>query len=265
MPDSVVMGGPIGDRQVNSINLHGRVAIVTGGSAGIGLAIANRFLASGAQVAIWGRNAQRLKSAEASLADNSRVHATAVDVVDEAAVQGGIESALARFGRLDILVNNAGVLGPRHPIWEYPAKAWREVLEINLTGAFLCSKAAVPHMRRQKYGRVVNIGSASGKDGNPYVSAYSAAKAGLIALTKALAKETATDGVLVNCITPSAAETEIFGALTDQRRSELLARVPMKRFVEVDEIAALVAWLSSEECSFSTGATFDITGGRTTF
>ncbi|MFC3678437.1 SDR family NAD(P)-dependent oxidoreductase [Ferrovibrio xuzhouensis] len=265
MPDSMSGGGPIGDRQINSINLRGRVAIVTGGSAGIGLAVAKRFLASGAQVAIWGRNAERLKSAEAILADSSRIHTSVVDVIDEAAIQGGIESVIARFGRLDILVNNAGILGPRHPVWEYPAKAWREVLEINLTGAFLCSKAAAPHMRRQKYGRVVNIGSASGKDGNPYVSAYSAAKAGLIALTKALAKETATDGVLVNCVTPSASETEIFGELTDLRRSELLSRVPMKRFVDVGEIAALVAWLSSEECSFSTGATFDITGGRTTF
>ncbi|HEX7075491.1 MAG TPA: SDR family NAD(P)-dependent oxidoreductase [Hyphomicrobiaceae bacterium] len=250
---------------MNAIDLRGRTAIVTGGSAGIGFAIAKRLLASGAKVAIWGRNAERLKSAAAQLGSSFSLHASTVDVVDETAVREAVQAALDQFGRLDILINNAGILGPRHPVWDYPAKAWREVLDVNLTGAFLCAKAAVPHMRRQKYGRVVNIGSASGKDGNPYVSAYSAAKAGLMALTKALAKETAIDGVLVNCVTPSAAETEIFGELTDQRRAELLSRVPMKRFVDVDEIAALVAWLSSEECSFSTGAMFDITGGRTTY
>lgn len=258
-------GASIGTRQVNAINLHERVAVITGGSAGIGLAIAKRFLASGAKVAIWGRGADRLMAAKTSLADDARVHTTVVDVADESAVQGGVKSAIDRFGRIDILINNAGMLGPRHPIWEYPTEAWREILETNLTGAFLCSKAAVPYMRQQKYGRVVNIGSASGKDGNPYVSAYSASKAGLMALTKALAKETATDGILVNCVTPSAAETEIFGDLTDQRRADLLSRVPMKRFVNVEEIAALVAWLASEDCSFSTGATFDITGGRTTY
>ena len=254
---------------MNAIDLAGRHAIVTGGARGIGLAIARRYLQSGASVALWGIGADALAAALRELAALGTVRAAVVDVRDEAQIGAALRRSVEEFGRIDILVNNAGVLGPTVPTWENTPAQWRDVFAINLDGAFLCCRAIVPLMRSAGAGRIVNIASVAGKEGNAMNAAYSASKAALISLTKSLGKELATDGVLVNCITPSSADTAIFDGILpehrEQLRSFLLARVPMGRFVEPDEIAALAAWLASTECSFSTGAVFDITGGRSTY
>lgn len=249
--------------------LEGRHAIVTGGARGIGLAIARRCLANGASVALWDVEAATLADAAAQLAPLGTVVTALVDVRDEGQIARAASQSQERFGRIDILVNNAGVLGPTVPAWEHTPAQWRDVLDINLTGAWLCCRAIAPVMLTQRRGRIVNIASVAGKEGNALNAAYSASKAGLISLTKSLGKELASSGVLVNCITPSAADTAVFAGVPaehrEQLRTALLSRVPMGRFVEVDEVAAMAAWLASDECSFSTGAVFDISGGRSMY
>ena len=247
---------------MNRIDLDGRVARVTGGARGIGLAVAQRAAASGAAVVLWDRDAARLAQAAASLPG---ALAVTVDLTDEAAVREATAQTEAARGRIDILVNNAGITGGNAPTWDLPAAEWRRVIEVNLVAPFLVSAAVVPGMRARGYGRVVNIASVAGKEGNPNASHYSASKAGLIALTKSLGKELAGTGVLVNCITPAAAKTELFDQMTDAQIAYMLGKIPMGRFVTVEEIAALAAWLMSEDCGFSTGAVFDITGGRSTY
>ena len=252
---------------MNSIDLKGRHAVITGGAAGIGYAIAQRFAQSGARVSLWDRDAESLAKAAAALAESCgrTVHTSSLDVCDEAQVQAARETTLVTAGAIDILVCSAGITGPNASVADYPADAWRQVLDVNLTGLFLCNKALVPGMVQAGYGRIVNIASVAGKDGNPNASAYSASKAGVIALTKSLGKELALSGVRVNCIAPAAVKTGIFEQMTPQHIGFMLSKIPMSRFGEVGEIAAMVAWLASEECSFSTGAVFDLSGGRAVY
>jgi 2-dehydro-3-deoxy-L-rhamnonate dehydrogenase (NAD+) len=246
-------------------SLNGRHAVVTGGARGIGFAIASRLLAAGAGVAIWDVDAGEAEKAAAQLSKRGRADAVSVDVADAAAVERAAGETLRRYGHVDVLVNNAGVAGPNMPTWEYPHDAWRKILDIDLTGVFLCCRALVPSMRERNYGRIVNIASIAGKEGNANAAAYSAAKAGVIALTKSLGKELAGTGVLVNCVTPAAVETDIFAQMTREHIEFMRSKIPMGRFGTVEEVAALVTWLASGECSFSTGAVFDVSGGRATY
>ena len=248
---------------MNQLDLAGRVAVVTGGARGIGRAIAERMLASGASVALWDRDGSQAASTAAELGDRASAHA--VDQTDERAVHAAAEATLARHGRVDVLVNNAGITGGNAPTWQLPSAEWRAVLEVNLIGPYLVSSALLPHMIAAGYGRVVNIASVAGKEGNPNASHYSASKAGLIALTKSLGKELVGSGVLVNCVTPAAAKTELFAQMTETQIAYMLSKIPMNRFVTVDEIAALACWLATEDCSFSTGGVFDVSGGRATY
>ena len=234
---------------MNSLDFKGRIAIVTGGLQGIGAAIAKRLESSAATVRVWDLAAKK----------------DPVDVSDAAAVERAAAKALAELGGIDILVNNAGIAGLNVATAEYPVEEWERVLRVNLTSQFLCCRAIAPHMVKRKYGRIVNISSIAGKEGNPNAVAYSASKAGVIALTKSLGKELAQTGVLVNCVTPAAAKTAIFDQMTEQHINYMLSKIPMNRFVTVAEIASLVCWLASEDCSFSTGAVFDISGGRATY
>jgi 3-oxoacyl-[acyl-carrier protein] reductase len=238
------------------------VAIVTGAARGIGLAIARRAVASGARVAVWDMDAAAAAAAAAELGAAS---AHILDVTDEAAIAGALEETLAAHGRVDILVNNAGIAGGNAPSWELPVAEWRRVVEVNLIAPYLVTRAVVPHMIRAGYGRIVNIASIAGKEGNPNASHYSASKAGLIGFTKSLGKELAKTGVIANCITPAAAETDLFRQMTREQIAWMRSKIPMDRFVRVEEIAALACWLASEECSFSTGAVFDISGGRAVY
>ena len=249
----------------NSIDLTGRSAVVTGGAQGIGRAVVERFLDSGARVAIWDRDHTLAKKTAAELANRGQVTAVAADVTDLASVEAARDTTLAAFGRIDILVNNAGIAGPNVKTWDYPPEAWADVLAINLTGPFNCCRALVPTMIAQNYGRIVNVASIAGKEGNPNAPAYSASKAGVIALTKSLGKELATYDIAVNCITPAAAKTAIFDQMSQEHIDYMLSKIPRGRFVTVDEIAALVAFCASADCSFTTGAVFDISGGRATY
>jgi 3-oxoacyl-[acyl-carrier protein] reductase len=249
---------------MNAIDLENRTAIVTGGARGIGLAIVQRLLASGATVALWDLDGAVLDQAAAAL-KGGRVHTATVDVTDDAAIARAVTAALRDLGKIDILVNNAGVTGGNAPLWELAPEVWRRVIEVNLVAPYLVCRAVVPAMFAAGYGRIVNIASIAGKEGNPNASHYSASKAGLIALTKSLAKELAARGVLVNAVTPAAAKTELFAQMKQEHIDYMLSKIPMSRFVEVEEIAALVAWLASEDCSFSTGAVFDISGGRAVY
>jgi NAD(P)-dependent dehydrogenase (short-subunit alcohol dehydrogenase family) len=250
---------------MNAIDLNGRSAIVTGAAQGIGFAVASRLLASGAAVSLWDRDAAILGQAAAQLEAAGRVTTATVDVTDADAVQRGADATAGELGTIDILVANAGIAGPNEKLWEYPIEAWKQVIDINLAGVFYCCRAVVPYMLRQNYGRIVNVASIAGKEGNPNASAYGASKAGVIALTKSLGKETADKNIAVNCITPAAARTRIFDQLTPQFIEFMLAKIPRGRFLEVDEVAAMVAWLVSEENSFTTGAVFDLSGGRATY
>ena len=252
---------------MNAIDLKDRTAIVTGGARGIGFAIAKRMLASGATVVLWDVDAAALNKAGAALQGQGTgdVHAAVVDVTDAAAIARAVAAGLRERGKVDILVNNAGITGGNAPLWELEPEVWRRVVEVNLVAPYLTCRAVVPHMVRAGYGRIVNIASIAGKEGNQNASHYSASKAGLIALTKSLAKELAATGVLVNCVTPAAAKTELFAQMKQEHIDYMLSKIPMNRFVEVDEIASLVAWLASEDCSFSTGAVFDISGGRAVY
>jgi 3-oxoacyl-[acyl-carrier protein] reductase len=250
---------------MNHIDLQGRVAVVTGGAQGIGLAICERLLRSGAAVVIWDIEAARMAEAQAKLAGLGTVATQVVELTDDAAVAAATAATLAQSGRIDILVNNAGITGGNATTWELDPQVWRRVIEVNLIAPYLTCRHVAPVMMRQAYGRIINIASVAGKEGNPNASHYSASKAGLIALTKSLGKELATKGVLVNAITPAVAKTAMFEQMTQQHIDYMLGKIPMGRFLDVHEIAAMVAWLSSEDCSFSTGAVFDITGGRATY
>ena len=256
---------------MNKIDLNGRVAAITGGARGIGLAIAERFLSEGANVALWDMDAKRLTETAAALNgkgfDAKRVAIFQLDIRDDAAVAKVAADTVAKFGKIEILVNSAGVAGAPLKTWEYGAQQFRDVIEINLNGTFFCCHAVVPHMMKnaESFGRIVNIASIAGKEGNPNASAYSASKAGVIGLTKSLGKELATTGIRVNCITPAAALTEILQQVNQQHIDYMLSKIPMARFVKVEEIAAMVAWLSSEECSFTTASVIDISGGRATY
>ena len=248
---------------MNQLDLKGRNAIVTGGAAGIGFAIAQRLAASGARLSLWDRDAAALERAAGAL--GAGAHTARPEVSDEAQVSRALESTLAALKRVDILVCSAGITGPNTTTWEYPVAAWKEVLDINLTGVFLCNRAVVPHMRANDYGRIVNIASIAGKEGNPNASAYSASKAGVISLTKSLGKEVAKTGIRVNCVTPAAVKTGMFAQMTPAHIDFMLSKIPMGRFGTVEEIASMVAWLCTEDCSFSTGAVFDLSGGRAVY
>ena len=247
---------------MNRIELDGRRAVVTGGAQGIGRAIAERLVASGAVVTLWDRDADELAATRQTL--GAEVGGVVVDVAEPESVERAAAETIAA-GAVDILVNNAGIAGPNATTWEYPIDEWRRVLAIDLDGVFHCCRAVVPHMIERGYGRIVNIASIAGKEGNPNASAYSAAKAGVIGLTKSLGKELASHDIAVNCITPAAARTRIFEQITQQHIDYMLSKIPRGRFVEVKELAALVAWLVSEENSFTTGAVFDASGGRATY
>jgi 3-oxoacyl-[acyl-carrier protein] reductase len=248
---------------MNRLDLAGRGAVVTGGASGIGLATAQRMIASGASVALWDVNRDALEAAVSSL--GATVHALQVDITSEADVAAALTDSVARLGRISALVNSAGITGPNVPTWEYPVEAWQRVMQVNLTGTFLCCRAVVPHMLAQGYGRIVNIASVAGKEGNPNAPAYSASKAAVIGLTKSLGKELATKGITVNCVTPAAVRTAIFDQMTPAFIDFMLSKIPMTRFGTVDEIAAIMTWLCTEDCSFTTGAVFDLSGGRATY
>jgi NAD(P)-dependent dehydrogenase (short-subunit alcohol dehydrogenase family) len=246
---------------MNQLDLKGRHAVVTGGASGIGFAIAQRLAASGASVAIWDLDETAGRTAAAALSGTSAV----VDVGDFASVARAVQATLHAVGAIDILINNAGITGPNEKLWDYPIAAWEKVFAVNVHGVFHGCRAVVPLMRARDYGRIVNIASVAGKDGNPNASAYSASKAAVIGLTKSLGKELADTGIRVNCVTPAAVRTPLFAQMTQAHIDYMLAKIPLGRFGEPDEIAALVAWLASEECSFSTGAVFDLSGGRATY
>jgi len=248
---------------LNTIDLKDRCAVVTGGAAGIGLAVAQRFAASGARLALWDLDEKAARAAAAALGAGHV--GVGVDVADEASVQRATDATAAAFGRIDVLVCSAGITGPNTTTWEYPPEAWRKVFDVNVHGTFLCNRAVVSKMLERDYGRIINIASIAGKEGNPNASAYSASKAAVIGLTKSLGKELAKTGIRVNCITPAAVKTAIFDQMTPQHIDFMLSKIPLGRFGLVEEIAAMVAWLASEECSFSTGAVFDLSGGRAVY
>ncbi len=248
---------------MNQIDLKGRHAVVTGGAQGIGLAVATRLLASGATVSLWDRDELLLATEKAKL--GAAASSMTVDVGDAASVERATEETIADAGKIDILVANAGIAGPNETTWEYPVEEWERVIRINLFGVYHCCRSVVPHMLRQNYGRIVNVASIAGKEGNPNASAYSASKSGVIALTKSLGKETANKNIAVNCITPAAARTRIFEQMKQEHIDYMLSRIPRGRFLEVQEVSAMVAWLVSEENSFTTGAVFDLSGGRATY
>jgi len=250
---------------MNQIDLQHRHAVVTGGAQGIGFAVVSRLLASGAAVSLWDRDADTLRGAAGKLQEKGSVSIAVVDVSDTQGVAAAAEATEAEHGRIDILVANAGIAGPNHKLWDYPVDDWKQVIDINLSGVFYCCRAIIPYMLRQNYGRIVNIASIAGKEGNPNASAYSASKAGVIALTKSLGKETADRNISVNCITPAAAKTRIFDQMTREHIDFMLSKIPRGRFLEIDEVGAMVAWLVSEENSFTTGAVFDLSGGRATY
>jgi len=250
---------------MNQIDLKGKVAVITGGARGIGYAVAERMLTSGASVVLWDLMADRLPQSKATLSSNGRVETFTVDITDEDQVMAATAAAVKALGKIDILVNSAGITGPNQKTWEYSSKDFRQVQEINLMGTFHCCKAVVPWMMKQDYGRIINIASIAGKDGNPNAPAYSASKAAVIGLTKSLGKELAQTGIRVNALTPAAAKTEMFSQMTEQHIQFMLSKIPMNRFVQVEEIAGMIAWMASEECSFTTGSVFDISGGRAVY
>jgi 3-oxoacyl-[acyl-carrier protein] reductase len=240
-----------------------RCAVVTGGASGIGRAICERLLAEGARIAIWDIDGAKLENSKPGPAD--RVFTVPVDVSDADGVTKAAQKTIQALGKIDILVANAGITGPNAVTWEYPLDAWRRVYDVNIHGVFFCARAVVPHMMSRGYGRIVNLASIAGKEGNPNAPAYSSSKAAVIGLTKSLGKELAKSGIVVNCVTPAAVHTAIFDQMTEQHIQYMLSKIPMGRFGAKEEVAALVCWLASEECSFSTGAAFDISGGRATF
>lgn len=248
---------------MNQIDLRGRRAVVTGGARGIGFAIARRLVSSGAQVSLWDVDAEALTRAAGELGEASAK--VPVDITNPTSVQTAVEKTMGDIGGIDILINNAGIAGTNATTWETDPAGWRRVLAINLDGPFHCCRAVVPEMLKRGYGRIVNIASIAGKEGNPNAAHYSASKAGVIALTKSLGKELATSGILVNCVAPAVIETDILAQMKPGHVEYMRSKIPMNRFGKTDEAAALVAWLASEDCSFSTGAVFDLSGGRATY
>lgn len=248
---------------MNRIDLDGRAAIVTGAASGIGAAAARRLAASGARVALWDRDGAGAEAVAAEIGGDAA--AAAVDVADAGAVKAAVDEAAGRFGRLDILVNSAGVAGEVASVVDVDVDEWRRVVEVNLTGTFLCCRAAVPHMLAGGYGRIVNIASVAGKEGNPNAAHYSSSKAGVIAFTRSLGKELAGTGVIVNCVTPAVIETAMLGQVTEEHTKYMVSRIPLGRMGQPEEAAAMIAWMASEECSFSTAAAFDLSGGRATY
>jgi 2-dehydro-3-deoxy-L-rhamnonate dehydrogenase (NAD+) len=248
---------------MNQLDFKARHAVVTGGATGLGYAIAARLIASGGSVTIWDRDLAGAQRAAQVL--GAQANAVEVDVAAHASVQQAVAATLARTQRIDALVNSAGITGPNTKLWDYPVDAWRQVMDVNLTGLFMCCREIVPVMRAANYGRIVNIASVAGKDGNPNASAYSASKAAVMALTKSLGKELADTGVRVNCVTPAAVKTAIFDQMSEEHINFMLSKIPMGRFGTPEEIAAMVGWLCTEECSFSTGAVFDLSGGRASY
>ena len=245
---------------MNKINLENRVAIVTGGAQGFGLAITKRFIQSGAKVLIWDKDTEYLNKVD--LKNTQKIE---VDISNFKSVENAFASSLKYENKIDILVNNAGIAGPNFKTWDYPLKEWQKVIDIDLSGVFYCCKVVVPHFIKNNYGRIVNISSIAGKEGNPNAMPYSAAKAGVIALTKSLGKELAQNNIAVNCVTPAPAKTRIFNQITQEHIDYMLSKIPRNRFVLVEELASLVAWMSSEENSYTTGSTFDLSGGRATY
>lgn len=250
---------------MNQIDLNGRHAVVTGGAQGIGFSVVTRLLQSDASVTVWDYDRSMLETSLKELQPFGRVAGEIVDVSDDAAVARATQSTLDQYGSIDILVANAGIAGPNHTTWEYPVEEWHHIIRVNLTGVYHCCRAVVPHMLRQNYGRIVNVASIAGKEGNPNASAYSASKAGVIALTKSLGKETADKNIAVNCITPAAARTRIFDQMSKEHVNYMLGKIPRGRFLEVEEVSSMVAWLVSQENSFTTAAVFDLSGGRATY
>ena len=250
---------------MNVYDLKNRVAIVTGGAQGIGLAVTNRILASGGKVSIWDRDKPLLDKTLAALAVGDRVQGLTVDIADLAAVEGATKQAAAQFGKIDILVNNAAIVGPNAPTWEYPPEAFRDVVNVGLIGTFYCCRAVVPHMIATNYGRIVNISSVAGKEGNPKAPAYSAMKAAVIGLTKSLGKELATYNIGVNCVTPAVAKTTLALSQAPDFLAMIVSKIPRGRMLELDEAASMICWLVSAENSFTTGAAFDLSGGRATY
>ena len=245
---------------MNKINLENRVAIVTGGAQGFGLAITKRFIESGARVLIWDKDTEYLNKVD--LKNTQKIE---VDVSNYNSVENAFAESLTHENKIDILINNAGIAGPNFKTWDYPLEEWQKVIDIDLTGVFYCCKTIVPHFIKNNYGRIVNISSIAGKEGNPNAMPYSAAKAGVIALTKSLGKELAEKNISVNCVTPAPAKTRIFDQITQEHIDYMLSKIPRNRFVLVEELASLVAWMSSEENSYTTGSTFDLSGGRATY
>ena len=245
---------------MNKINLENRVAIVTGGAQGFGLAITKRFIESGARVLIWDKDTEYLNKVD--LKNTQKIK---VDVSNYKSVENAFAESLTHENKIDILINNAGIAGPNFKTWDYPLEEWQKVIDIDLTGVFYCCKTIVPHFIKNNYGRIVNISSIAGKEGNPNAMPYSAAKAGVIALTKSLGKELAENNISVNCVTPAPAKTRIFDQITQEHIDYMLSKIPRNRFVLVEELASLVAWMSSEENSYTTGSTFDLSGGRATY
>lgn len=250
---------------MNQLDLKNRVMVVTGGARGLGYAVAQRALRSGAAVALWDIDAERLERARSELSELGNVSVVKVELTDEASVEAAAEQTVKTHGAIHALVNSAGITGGNGLTWELPVDVWRRVIEVNLIGSYLTCRAVVPRMIEQGYGRIVNIASVAGKEGNPNASHYSASKAGVIGLTKSLGKELATKGVLVNAVTPAAAKTEIFDSMSQQHIDYMLAKIPMNRFLMPDEAASMIVWLTTEDCAFSTGSVFDLSGGRATY
>jgi 3-oxoacyl-[acyl-carrier protein] reductase len=248
---------------MNQLDFKGRHAVITGGATGLGYGIAQRLLASGGSVTLWDRDGDAAARAAGTLGSGAR--AVVVDVTQEASVAQALAATLAQSPGIDALVNSAGITGPNVKLWDYPVDAWREVMDVNLNGLFICCRAVLGPMRAQGAGRIVNIASVAGKEGNPNASAYSASKAGVIGLTKSLGKELADTGIRVNCVTPAAVKTAIFEQMSPDHIQFMLSKIPMARFGTVQEVAAMVAWLCTDDCSFSTGAVFDLSGGRSTY
>jgi len=250
---------------MNQIDLKNKSAVVTGGAQGIGLAIAERFLVSGASVCLWDRDEKMVNKTAASLASKGNVEAVVMDVTDLDSVRNAVRKTQDALGGIDLLICNAGIAGPSGKLWEYPPDEWQKVIDIDLTGVFNCLHLVTPLMIEKDYGRIVNVASVAGKDGNPNAGPYSAAKAGVIALTKSLGKELAEYDIAVNCITPAAAKTQIFEQMSEEHIQYMLSKIPRNRFLKVEEAASMVAWLCSAENSFTTGGVFDLSGGRSTY
>jgi 3-oxoacyl-[acyl-carrier protein] reductase len=257
--------GALKEARMNQIDLQGRVVAITGGARGIGYAVAQRALNSGASVALWDVDAERLARSQRELGESGKVTAVTVELTQEAAVAQAVAQTVLDHGALDVLINCAGITGGNGTTWELEPEVWRRVIDVNLIGPYLTCRAVVPQMLKQGYGRIVNIASVAGKEGNPNASHYSASKAGLIGLTKSLGKELATKNILVNAVTPAAAKTEIFDSMSQEHIDYMLSKIPMNRFLLPEEAASLILWLASEDCAFSTGSVFDLSGGRATY